>query len=175
MSSGYFWKGFQHAVFGVLCTGLFYQLCPTLPYKNIVFWLGITVSSSALFFLPSHIRKPGSFIDWLYQFLHYPLPDWDILIFNMSWHRFFVTHSALFPMLLLVNKKITVQPFEPLVIGIVIGLASHLLWDGITGGLSTPIVFIPYLFSIAKYWAKIWLIANGLLLFLALYFHLHHL
>ncbi len=94
----------------------------------------------------------------------------------MSWHRFFITHSALLPILLLVNKKHTVQlvSVEPLIIGIVIGLASHLFWDGITGSLATPIVFIPHIFSVAKYWAKGWLFANGSLLFLALYVRQHH-
>lgn len=176
MSLGYFWNGFQHAAFALLCVGIFYRLCPNLPYKNIVFWLGIIISSSAFFFLPSHIGKPGSFIDWLYQFLHYPLPDWDILIFSMSWHRFFITHSALLPILLLVSKKTTIQSvsIEALIIGIVIGLASHLLWDGITGSLSTPIVVIPYIFSVAKYWAKGWLMGNGLLLFVVLYSRQQH-
>lgn len=169
MSSTYFWKGFQHAAFAGLCVAGFYKLCPYLPYKQPLFWLGTTFGSSALFFIPSHIAKHNSLKDWLYQFLHYPLPDWDILIFSMDWHRFIVTHSALLPALLLLNKRFFLQPTESLIIGLALGIATHLFWDGISGSLATPIVVIPYVFSLERYLAKAWLIANALILFLILY------
>ncbi len=170
MISGYFWNGFQHAGFALFCVLVFYFLSIKLPCKRISFWIALIFSSSALFFLPSHIGKYGSLIDWLYQFLHYPLPDWDILIFNMSWHRFFITHSALFPILLVLWTWSKRPTLRPLILGVSIGFASHLVWDAITSSLLTPIVFIPYLFSIVGYWAKAWLISNGLLLFLSSYF-----
>lgn len=171
MITSYFWNGFQHLAFAIFCVLLFYCSSKKLPHNKITFWIGIIFTSSSLFFLPSHIGKYGSFIDWAYQFLHYPLPDWDILLFNMNWHRFFISHSALLPILLfawLWNKNFGIS-LRPLIIGVSIGLGSHLIWDAITGSLLTPIVFIPYLFSITGYLAKCWLIFNGLLLFLAAY------
>lgn len=169
MITSYFWNGLQHAVFALACVAVFYRLCASLPYKSSSFWVGLIFSSSALFFLPLHIGKSGSLIDWLYQFLHYPLPDWDILFCGMSWHRFFLTHSLLLPILLfLVNKR---RAMLPLILGLSIGIGSHLIWDGFTGSMYTPIVFIPYLFSVTGYWAKSWLIGNGVILFLGSYQH----
>lgn len=172
MITSYFWNGFQHLAFAIFCVLLFYCSSKKLPHNKIIFWIGIIFTSSSLFFLPSHIGKYGSFIDWAYQFLHYPLPDWDILLFNMNWHRFFISHSALLPILLfawLWNKNFGIS-LRLLIIGVSIGLGSHLIWDAITGSLLTPIVFIPYLFSITGYLAKCWLIFNGFILFLLPYY-----
>ena len=170
MITRYFWNGFQHAAFALVCVAVFYRVHPSLLYKSSPFWAGVIFSSSALFFIPLHIGKSGSLTDKLYQFLHYPLPDWDILFCGMKWHRFFATHSLLLPTLLfLENKKTPMLPL-PLILGLSIGIGSHLIWDGVTGSMSTPIVFIPYLFSIKGYWAKGWLIVNGLLLLAAPYY-----
>ena len=100
----------------------------------------------------------------LYQYLHYPLSDWDILILGMGWHRFFITHSLIIPIVLMLfflqNRKLYLW-----ILGLCVGLSSHLVWDAITCSMRTPVVFIANILEIRGYLAKGWLIINCLLLF----------
>lgn len=162
---GYFWNGFQHAVFAVLFAIVFFRLIRYRNAYNFGFWIGLIMSSSALFFLPAHIGAFGSWFDWFYQFLHYPLADWDILILGMSWHRFFLTHSLIIPVILMISCSSQPKLYG-LVWGIGIGLSSHLIWDAITGSMWTPIVFLSTTLQIRGSEAKSWLILNGVMLFL---------
>jgi hypothetical protein len=161
--SNYFWDGFRHAVFGG-CFALVFNQLSRQHFRKPEYLVGLVVGSSALFFLPSHITRHSSLIDWFYQFLHYPLPDWDILLLGIDWHRFFVTHSLIIPGVLLVMflHKPAAYRFG---VGLCIGLSSHLVWDALTCSLYTPVVFLNNLLEIRGYWAKGWLILNGLVLF----------
>jgi len=159
----YFWNGFQHFVFGGFIAFIFNLVSHTQELRKREYLVGLVVSSSALFFLPAHITNGRSTIDWLYQFLHYPLADWDILLFGIDWHRFFVTHSLIIPVcvvLLWLHKPVGYH----LGIGLSVGCSSHLIWDALTCSWYTPIVFINNLLEIRGYWGKGWLLVNGILL-----------
>lgn len=162
--STYFWDGFRHAVAGGCFALLFYKISNINYFRKGEYLLGLLVSSSALFFLPAHITRSRSTIDWFYQFLHYPLADWDILFLGIRWHRFFLTHSLIIPAIVLVIflHKPVGYCFG---LGLCIGLSSHLVWDALTCSLYTPIVFVNNLVMIRGYAAKGWLMVNGVLLF----------
>lgn len=169
MLPGYFWNGCQHFLFALVCAITISRLMRINFLKNPTFLFSLTFGSSALFFLPAHISDYGSWLDYIYQFLHYPLPDWDILLLGMDWHRFFLTHSLLIPLLILLLPKITRATFiSYLLIGLAIGISSHLFWDAITSSMFTPIVFINNVVVIKGYLAKAWLIFNALLLLIIL-------
>jgi hypothetical protein len=167
--STYFWDGFRHALAGGVFAFVFNKVSHTNYFRNFEYLLGLVMSSSALFFLPTHITRSRSIIDWFYQFLHYPLADWDILFLGISWHRFFLTHSLIIPaiVLVIVLHKPAGYRFG---LGLCIGLSSHLVWDALTCSLYTPIVFINNLVEIRGYVAKGWLIVNGILLFIFVWF-----
>lgn len=138
--TNYFWDGLLHFIFAIIFTILFRKLIQKDNlFKNFKYLTGLIFTSSALFFLPYHIGN--SSIDKIYQFLHYPLPDWDILILGMDWHRFFITHSFLIPFILMIilMKKLE---YEDFILGMCLGLSSHLIWDGISCSMKTSIIFI---------------------------------
>jgi len=168
--SNYFWDGFQHAVFGGCVAFIFNLVSHTSEIRKREYLVGLVVSSSALFFLPSHITSTRSIIDWFYQFLHYPLADWDILLFGIDWHRFFVTHSLMIPVLLLVLVLHKPGGYYRFCVGLCIGMSSHLVWDALTCSMFTPIVFLNNVIEIRGYLAKGWLLVNGMLLFLFAWF-----
>ena len=162
--SSYFWNGFQHALAGGGFALIFYKLNQINYLKKGEYVIGLIMSSSALFFLPLHIGSYRSFLDRLYQFTHYPISDWDILLFGMDWHRCFLTHSLLLPVLLLLfwlHRPVGYR-FS---LGMSVGLSSHLVWDALTCSMYTPVVFFNDLLEIRGYWAKGWLLLNGFVLF----------
>lgn len=184
----YFWNGLQHALAGLACAWGFFVLAgkppvgtsagaspPAAPEGQttsqaewslplVSFWLALLMGSSALFFLPSHIDRPGTWADWLWQFAHYPVPDWDILWLGMPWHRWFLTHSALIPFVVV---GLTFEhPFWRAVgYGLAVGIASHLAWDAITQSPGTPVVFLPETLLIRGDTARMWLLAQAALAF----------
>lgn len=162
--SKYFWNGVQHALAGGAFAFVFYKISNTDYFKKWDYLLGLVMSSSALFFLPSHIGNSRSFIDRVYQFFHYPLADWDILLLSIKWHRFFVIHSLIIPVIIVILFLHKPAGYR-LGMGICVGLSSHLVWDAITCSLYTPIVFLNNLLEIRGYMAKGWLIVNGVILF----------
>lgn len=162
--SAYFGNGFEHALAGGGFALLFYHITKSGYHKHWDYWLALAMSSSALFFVPAHIGRYGFWLDRLYQFTHYPLADWDILILGIEWHRFFITHSLLIPLLALV--VFLHQPVGYRVgLGLCVGQSSHLVWDAITCSLRTPVIFVNSLLEIRGYPAKGWLLVNGILLF----------
>jgi len=168
-SSSYFNNGLQHAVFGALFVLGFHLMGKKQYARRLDYLAAAVVSSSAIFFLPGHIGRYGSCLDRLYQFLHYPLADWDILLFGISWHRFFVTHSLALPALLLI--LLLRHPVGHSVgMGLSVGMSSHLIWDALTCSMRTPVVFIDNVIEIRGYDAKGWLMLHGVLL-LALAWH----
>ena len=167
--SVYFWNGFYHFIAAVILTILFNRIAGGDRFKSPLYWVSLVFTSSALFFVPLHIDYYGAFYDKIYQFIHYPFPDWDILTMGMEWHRNFVTHSLLLPLVLMIilNKR---KECDPFVTGAFIGMSSHFMWDCISGSIDCAIVFIPGMYEIVGRAAKIWLEANGIILFLIAYF-----
>lgn len=163
--TNYFWNGLEHFIIAIIFAFIYDKLTYKKNLKKISFLIGLTVTSSAIFFLPLHISSYGSFLDKTYQYLHYPIPDWDILILGMNWHRFFISHSLLLFLLLILLVKKPEPACIPLIIGIGIGFSSHLIWDGISCSMKTPVVFIYHFFQFKGYWAKGWLLLNGIILF----------
>ncbi len=178
----YFWNGLQHALAGFAFAWAFFALTNTLkmpaaatdlaaspvaeprPGSRVWFWLALTMGSSAFFFLPMHVDHPGTWIDRLWQFIHYPVPDWDILLLGMDWHRWFLTHSTLLPFM---GVALTFEhrPWRPAGYGLAIGMASHLTWDAITQHALTPIVFLPDMLVLRGDGARIWLLVNAAIAF----------
>src|ERR1051325_9910755 len=105
MLPSYFWNGCQHFLFALGCTFALRNLLGVNFLKSVPFLLALILGSSALFFLPTHIAAHSSWLDYLYQFSHYPLPDWDILLIGMRWHRFFLSRSLIVPLLLLLSTR----------------------------------------------------------------------
>ncbi len=186
----YFWNGLQHALAGLACAWGFFVLAKKLktdasprprptseaasgrtdadPSPVVLsqagFWLALLMGSSALFFLPGHIDRPGTWADWFWQFTHYPVPDWDILWLGMPWHRWFLTHSALIP-LAVVGLTFEHRLWRGVGYGLAVGVASHLAWDAITQSPGTPIVFLPDAFLIRGDTARTWLLVQAALAF----------
>jgi hypothetical protein len=186
----YFWNGLQHALAGLACAWGFFALAKKLKatasprsepaseagsdrtgadpspvlLSQAGFWLALLMGSSALFFVPSHIDRPGTWADWLWQFTHYPVPDWDILWLGMPWHRWFLTHSVLIP-LVVVGLTFEHRLWRAVGYGLAVGVASHLAWDAITQSPSTPIVFLPDAFLIRGDTARTWLLVQAALAF----------
>ena len=127
------------------------------------FWFGLILGSSAFFFLPSHISSYGSSINYIYQFTHYPVCDWDILLLGMKWHRFFIFHSAIIPFFML--PLLSNQRLRSFLSGLFLGISTHLIWDAYSSSYMTKLIFIPGYFSVQGYIAKFWLYLNGLILF----------
>ena len=104
--SNYFWNGLEHFIIAIIFAFIYDKLTGEKNLKKVGFLAGLIITSSAIFFLPLHIARYGSFIDRAYQYLHYPMSDWDILLFGMGWHRFFITHSLLiFLLIVFLIKK----------------------------------------------------------------------
>jgi hypothetical protein len=140
----------------------------TLHGGDLLFWLrraefvlGLLVSSSALFFIPEPWAKKG-----LMKFLHYPLPDWDVLLLGPASHRHWLTHSPFlavgaaalgwkYPVLL--DAK---MPFAWLGAGLCVGLGSHLFWDCISSR-SHKIVFVPYWFALRPAMSRVYLLLGA--------------
>jgi hypothetical protein len=159
----YFDNGLQHAIIGACFGWFFYRASHINYFKKWEYLLALLMSSSAFFFVPGHIGRYGSLLDRVYQFLHYPLADWDILLFGMDWHRFFITHSLILPAIVLI--VFLHKPIGYWVgLGLCVGQSSHLMWDALTCSLRTAVVFINNIFEIRGYWGKGWLLLNGLVL-----------
>lgn len=180
--NAYFWNGLQHALAGVGCAAAFFALTkPTgatttaatfTPSPDVErwegrlwwFWFALVMGSSAWFFLPTHIDRPGTWADRLWQFTHYPVPDWDVLLLGMPWHRWFLTHSAVIPFVVM---GLTFEhPLRRAVgYGLAVGMASHLAWDAVTQSHGTPIVFLPEALFLRGDAARGWLLVNAAVAF----------
>lgn len=139
------------------------------------FDLPLMVSSSALFFMPDAWSKKG-----LWKFLHYPLPDWDVLLLGPASHRNFLTHSSLLPILLtattvwLPSLLDPTRPWATLALGLCVGIGSHLFWDCV-GSRTHKIIVVPYWFSLREAASRVYLLTGAALsLGAALHFALPH-
>lgn len=157
----YFLNGLQHFFVGLVLAFAYFKIQRKRIPSDPGFWIGITITSSALFFLPTHLHFLGGQLDFIYQFLHYPVSDWDLLVLGGQWHRSFITHSITIGLPAFVGGRWQPPVFA---LGFILGLSSHLLWDGVSGSMMTKVVFIPGWLFISGLAAKAWLILNGLLL-----------
>ena len=123
----------------------------------------LIIASSALFFIPDSLSKKG-----LLKFLHYPLPDWDVLLLGPASHRHWLTHSPILPAILLglawrypllMDQTL---PFATVAIGMCVGLGSHFFWDCV-GSRSHKIVFVPYWFALRPTASRIYLLLGAVL------------
>jgi hypothetical protein len=136
---------------------------PLFWLRQAEFTAPLVVASSALFFVPQGWAKKG-----LFKFLHYPLPDWDVLLLGPASHRHWLTHSALVPLLLcwaplrfplLLNPAL---PFVPIAVGLCTGIGSHLFWDCV-GSRRHSIVCVPYWFTLREAASRLYLLLGAAL------------
>ncbi|MBV9867444.1 MAG: hypothetical protein JO316_18990 [Abitibacteriaceae bacterium] len=137
------------------------------------FDIPLMLGSSALFFIPDAWSKKG-----LLKFLHYPLPDWDVLLLGPASHRNWLTHSPLLPLLLLLGSiqlpSTRTLPYSLIFMGLSIGIGSHLFWDCV-GSRSHKIIVVPYWFSLREAPSRVYLLVGAALsLGVALHFALPH-
>jgi len=131
--------------------------------RDPLFVCALVVSSCALFPIPQAFARRG-----LWKFLHYPLPDWDVLLLGIASHRHWVSHSAWLPLLLAASKYLQPQFWAayPLAaspaLGLCLGLGSHLLWD-LAGSRSHTIVVIPHAWTLRAATSRAWLLVGALL------------
>lgn len=139
------------------------------------FVLPLLLTSSALFFMPDAWSKKG-----LWKFLHYPLPDWDVLLLGPASHRNFLTHSSLLPVLLtlatvwLPASLNPARPWATVALGLCVGIGSHLFWDCV-GSRTHKIIIVPYWFALREAASRVYLLSGAALsLAAALHFALPH-
>lgn len=140
--------------------GLFTHADPMFYLRQIAFTAPLLVSSSALFFVPDRFAKKGAL-----KFLHYPLPDWDVLLLGPASHRNWFSHSPILPAALLgAAWKWPVLAgfawFSALVMGFCIGIGSHLFWDCV-GSARHKIVFVPYWLALREAVSRLWLLGGA--------------
>ena len=128
--------------------------------RHAEFTLPLLLASSAFFFVPDAWAKKGPL-----KFLHYPLPDWDVLFLGPASHRNWLTHSALLPMLgvYLFVKRPDLTLFHPVIsvaVGLCVGIASHLFWDCV-GSKRHQIVVIPYWFTLQEATSRLYLLCGA--------------
>lgn len=135
----------------------------------------LLLGSSALFFIPDKWAKKG-----LLKFLHYPLPDWDVLLLGPASHRNWLTHSPLLPLALVaatVKLPWTLQSSDVVahaLVGLTSGIGSHLFWDCV-GSRSHKIIVVPYWFGLRPAVSRVYLLAGAALsLAAALHFSMPH-
>ena len=164
-SMSYFVPGLWHfasAMAFAVALGVLAGGDPTLWLRRAEFTIPLLIASSALFFIPEGLAKKG-----LMKFLHYPLPDWDVLLLGPASHRHWLTHSPVLPLLaMLVVARfpgLLVNPHAiPFGAGLSAGIGAHLFWDCV-GSRSHKIVFVPYWMALRSAASRIYLLAGALL------------
>jgi len=125
------------------------------------FSLALVVCSSAFFWVPDRWAKKGAL-----KFLHYPLPDWDVLFLGPASHRNWLSHSAMLPLLLLGalwKWPNLAQPwFFQGALGACVGVGSHLFWDCV-GSKRHAIVVVPYWWSLREASSRLYLLVGSAL------------
>ena len=139
--------------------------------RRAEFLIPLVVSSCALFFVPDKWAKKGPL-----KFLHYPLPDWDVLLLGPASHRHWLSHSALLPLIFfgLAQRFPLLQhaPLDGIAAGLAVGIGSHLFWDCV-GSRGHKIVFVPYWLALREATSRIYLLGGAVLsLGVATYFSL---
>lgn len=143
------------ATFGIFKGGDY-----TYYLQDPAFTIALIVTSSACFFIPEKYAKKGAL-----KFLHYPLPDWDVLFLGPASHRNWLTHSPVLPLLLLATvwkwpNLAGFPAFESWCVGSCIGTGAHLFWDCV-GSQRHKIVVVPYWFAMREAPSRLWLLAGA--------------
>lgn len=139
--------------------------------RQPLFTFFLIVSSSALFIVPDRLAKRG-----LLKFLHFPLPDWDVLLLGPTSHRHWLTHSPIVPALcwyLERTRPHLLAEFPVLIsigVGLCVGVASHLFWDCV-GSRTHKIVIVPHWFALREAPSRVYLLL-GAAISLLVAFHL---
>jgi hypothetical protein len=161
----YFISGLWHfaaAMAFALAFGVFHAGEPTFWLRIPAFDATLIMASCAFFPVPDRWAKKGAL-----KFLHYPWPDWDVLLLGPASHRNWLSHSPLVPFALLVlaSKYPNLMEWEPLVaasVGLCVGLGSHLFWDCV-GSKRHKIVVVPYWFALREAASRLWLLLGALI------------
>lgn len=137
--------------------------------RRLDYFIPLILFSCALFFVPDKWAKKGPL-----KFLHYPLPDWDVLLLGPASHRHWLTHSALLPLLLFgLAQKFPLllhAPFVGIATGLCVGIGSHLFWDCV-GSRGHKIVFVPHWMALREASSRVYLLGGAVLsLSVAAYF-----
>ena len=131
---------------------------------DALFWLRqpfflvpLVLSSSALFFVPDRWAKKGAL-----KFLHYPLPDWDVLLLGPASHRNWLSHSFFLPLLCLGAlwnwpQLARFSGALPAAMGLCIGVGSHLFWDCV-GSARHKIVVVPHWLALREVASRLYLL-----------------
>ena len=141
-----------------------------ISHGDVMLWLRrwefvvpLVIASCALFFIPDSLSRKG-----LLKFLHYPLPDWDVLLLGPASHRHWLTHSPILPIILLALAwrypllMDQALPFGTVAAGFSIGIGSHLFWDCV-GSRAHKIIFVPYWFALRPAASRIYLLIGAML------------
>ena len=129
--------------------------------RRAEFLIPLVLSSCALFFVPDKWAKKGPL-----KFLHYPLPDWDVLLLGPASHRHWLSHSALLPLVFFASVNrftfLLEAPLNGVVAGFCVGLGSHLFWDCV-GSRSHKIVFVPHWLALREASSRVYLLGGAVL------------
>lgn len=132
------------------------------------FSIPLILSSCALFFVPDKWAKKGPL-----KFLHYPLPDWDVLLLGPASHRHWLSHSALVPLIFFILSKQFPSLntlLNGLAAGLAVGIGSHLFWDCVSSR-THKIVFVPHWLALREASSRVYLLGGAVLsLAVAAYF-----
>lgn len=160
----YFVSGLWHfaaAMAFAVAFGAWQNGGPFYYLASPAFTLALMVSSSAFFWVPDRWAKRG-----LWKFLHYPLPDWDVLLLGPASHRNWLTHSPLLPVLLLAAlwkwPQLASPLFYQLSLGAALGVGSHLFWDCV-GSKRHSIVVVPYWWTLREVSSRMYLLIGAAL------------
>lgn len=151
----------MHLLVGVACAYMFWHVLETRRTANLVnpFWFAFAAiwGASGLFFL-------RWLLAWLHidyfsapdRFLYAAVPDWDGLLFGWYHHRHILFHAEIVPVLLLIGAiHWMTRWLRDFAVGLIVGVASHLVWDIIHGPFSS-IRHLDYHFS------AIWMLGNAM-------------
>lgn len=132
----------------------------TFWLRQPLFFLPLVVSSSAFFFVPDKYAKKGPL-----KFLHYPLPDWDVLFLGPASHRNWLTHAPVIPLALAVcalkwPNLTHPAAFDIVAAGLCVGIGSHLFWD-CAGSNRHKIVIIPHWLALREYPSRLYLLLGA--------------
>lgn len=129
--------------------------------RRAEFLIPLVLSSCALFFVPDKWAKKG-----LLKFLHYPLPDWDVLLLGPASHRHWLAHSPLLPLTLFGLAQrfpfLIQAPLTGIATGLAVGIGSHLFWDCVSSR-THKIVFVPHWLALREASSRVYLLGGAVL------------
>ncbi len=140
--------------------GVFSARDPFLHLRDPFFSVALVLSSSALFFVPDAWSKKGPL-----KFLHYPLPDWDVLLLGPASHRNWLTHSPSLPLFRLGLSHYSPASWQQwpqlnaLSAGLCIGIGSHLFWDCV-GSRTHKIIIVPHWLHLREVESRLYLLSG---------------